>query len=92
MLLHMYQIFSSLRAHLHFSVHFSFTFMVNSFFSTPYQKKRKKEEKEKKKKKVVISFLTQFVCFENTFHVFMEKQVCFSIEIIHENFPRSFSF
>ena len=54
--------------------------------------KRKKEEKEKEKKKVVISFLTQFVCFENTFHVFMEKQVCFSIEIIHETFPRPFSF
>ena len=32
-LLHMYQIFSSLRGHLQFSVHFFFTFMVNFFFN-----------------------------------------------------------
>ena len=34
-LLHMYQIFSSLRGHLHFWVHFFFTFMVNFFFDHP---------------------------------------------------------
>ena len=35
MLLHMYQIFSSLRGHLHYLVHFFFTFMVNFFFDHP---------------------------------------------------------
>ena len=35
MLLHMYQIFSSLEGHLHFSVHFFLTFMVNYFFNLP---------------------------------------------------------
>ena len=35
MLLYMYQIFSSLRGHLHFWVHFFFTFMVNFFFDHP---------------------------------------------------------
>ena len=33
----MYQIFSSLQGHLHFSVHFFFTFMANFFVTTPYQ-------------------------------------------------------
>ena len=35
MLLHMYQIFSSLQGHLHFSVHFFLTLMVNFFFDHP---------------------------------------------------------
>ena len=35
MLLHMYQIFRSLRGHLHFCVHFFLTFMVNFFFDHP---------------------------------------------------------
>ena len=35
MLLHIYQIFSSLQGHLHFSKHFVFTFMVNFFFDHP---------------------------------------------------------
>ena len=33
MLLHLYQIFSSLQCYLHFSVHFFFTFMANFFFN-----------------------------------------------------------
>ena len=35
MLLYMYQIFSSLRSHLHFFVHFFFTFMEYFFFGHP---------------------------------------------------------
>ena len=36
MLLYMYQIFSSLRSHLHFFVNFFFTFMEYFFLWTPY--------------------------------------------------------
>ena len=36
MLLYMYQIFSSLRSHLHFFVHFFFTLMEYFFFWTPH--------------------------------------------------------
>ena len=36
MLLYLYQIFSSLRSHLHFFVHFFFTFMEYFFLWTPY--------------------------------------------------------
>ena len=36
MLLYMYQIFSSLRGHFHFFVHFFFTFMEHFFLDTPY--------------------------------------------------------
>ena len=36
MLLHIYQVFSSLRDHLHFLEHFFFMFMVNFFLTTPY--------------------------------------------------------
>ena len=39
MLLQMYQIFSSLRGHLHFSVHFFFTFTVYFFFNHPISRK-----------------------------------------------------
>ena len=35
MLLHMYQIFSSLRGHLHFSVQFSLHFHGNFFLNNP---------------------------------------------------------
>ena len=35
-LLYMYQIFSSLRGHFHFFVHFFFTFMEHFFLDTPY--------------------------------------------------------
>ena len=35
MLLHMYQIFSSLLGHLHFFVHFSFTFVGQFFLGHP---------------------------------------------------------
>ena len=35
MLLHMKQIFSSLRGHLHFSLHFFFTYLENFFFNHP---------------------------------------------------------
>ena len=38
MLLYMYQIFSSLRSHLHFFVHFSFTFMEYFFCGHSKQK------------------------------------------------------
>ena len=37
MLLHMYQIFSSLRGHLHFSVQFSLHFHGNFFLNDPLQ-------------------------------------------------------
>ena len=36
MFLYMYQIFSSLRGHLHFFVHFFFTFMESFFVDTLY--------------------------------------------------------
>jgi len=35
MFLHLYQIFSSLQGHLHFFVHFFFTFMENFFIGHP---------------------------------------------------------
>ena len=35
MLLYLYQIFSSLRSHLHFLVHFFFIFMEHFFFGHP---------------------------------------------------------
>ena len=39
MLLHMYQIFSSLLGHLHFFVHFSFTFVGQFFLGHPIYKR-----------------------------------------------------
>ena len=46
-LLYMYQIFSSLRSHLHFFVHFFFTFMEYFFFGHPIWWKSRRYEREK---------------------------------------------
>ena len=61
----MYQVFSSLLGHLHFFVHFSFTFMEHLFFGHPIsirasiqiREEEKGEEKERKReaKKILLS-------------------------------------
>ena len=62
MLLHTYQIFSSLRVHLHFSVHFFFTFSVKFFHYHPISMLFKHPSIRSQRSNTVPSTMTLLLC------------------------------